>query len=72
MHKKSITIDGHRTSVALEADFWRELSAIARERQLSLNALIAEIDRGKGEPGNLSSALRLFVLRALRGRINRA
>jgi len=72
MHKKSITIDGHRTSVALEADFWRELSAIARERQLSLNALIAEIDRGKGGPGNLSSALRLFVLRALRGRINRA
>jgi predicted DNA-binding ribbon-helix-helix protein len=71
MHKRSITIDGHRTSVALESEFWRELSAIAEERQLSLTALIAEIDRTKAEPGNLSSALRLHVLQALRRKINR-
>jgi predicted DNA-binding ribbon-helix-helix protein len=71
MHKRSITIEGHRTSVALEDEFWRELSAIAEERRLSLSALIAEIDRDKAEPGNLSSALRLHVLEALRRKISR-
>jgi predicted DNA-binding ribbon-helix-helix protein len=71
MHKRSVTIDGHRTSVALEDEFWRELSDIAGERRLSLNALIADIDRAKGANGNLSSALRLYVLDALRHKINR-
>jgi predicted DNA-binding ribbon-helix-helix protein len=70
MHKRSITIDGHHTSVALEDEFWRELSAIAEERRLSLTALVAEIDRAKAEPGNLSSALRVHVLRTLRQKIN--
>jgi predicted DNA-binding ribbon-helix-helix protein len=72
MRKRSVTIGGHRTSVAMEDAFWRELSAIARDRQLSLNALVAEIDRGKGANGNLSSALRLYVLDALRRKISRA
>ena len=73
MHKRSVTIDGHRTSISLEDAFWTELSAIARARGLSLNALVAEIDRARGAPsqgvykgGNLSSALRLHVLDALK------
>ena len=67
MRKRSVTIDGHRTSVSLEDAFWAELSAIAEQRGLSLNALVAEIDHGR-IPGNLSSALRLFVLEELRKR----
>ena len=72
MHKRSVTIDGHRTSISLEDAFWTELSAIARARGLSLNALVAEIDRARGAPlgaakgANLSSALRLHVLDELK------
>ncbi|MDI1286279.1 MAG: ribbon-helix-helix domain-containing protein [Reyranella sp.] len=82
MHKRSVTIDGHRTSISLEDAFWTELSAIARQRGLSLNALVAEIDRARGtlqgvdKGGNLSSALRLHVLdelkKARRTNISRA
>jgi predicted DNA-binding ribbon-helix-helix protein len=68
MRKRSVTIDGHRTSVSLEDGFWAELAAIARARGLSLNALIAEIDHARPAPGNLSSTLRLYVLDELRKR----
>ncbi len=60
--KRSVTIAGHRTSVSLEAAFWAALAEIAARRGLSLNALVAEIDRGRN--GNLSSAIRVFVLEA--------
>jgi predicted DNA-binding ribbon-helix-helix protein len=76
MRKRSVTIDGHRTSISLEDAFWVELSAIARERGLSLNAVVAEIDRGRAGPegtsGNLSSALRLYVLDELKRRPDRS
>jgi predicted DNA-binding ribbon-helix-helix protein len=70
MRKRSVTIDGHRTSISLEDAFWAELSEIARARGLSLNALVAEIDHARGMPqgGNLSSALRLYVLEELKKR----
>jgi predicted DNA-binding ribbon-helix-helix protein len=72
MRKRSVTIDGHHTSVSLEDAFWTELLQLAEGRGLSLNALVAEIDRARAEtgprPGNLSSALRLHVLEALRQR----
>ncbi len=66
LRKRSVLVAGHKTSVSLEAAFWDELRAIAAARDLSLNALIAEIDRSRG--GNLSSAIRLYVLEWLRGR----
>lgn len=73
MQKRSVTIDGHRTSVSLEDAFWGELTAIARRRGLSLNALVAEIDHTRSAagpaPANLSSALRLYVLDELRRRM---
>jgi predicted DNA-binding ribbon-helix-helix protein len=73
VRKRSVTINGHRTSVSLEDAFWSELSSIADARGLSLNALVAEIDQARHAPGNLSSALRLYVLDELRRRtINRA
>lgn len=59
--KRSLTIAGHRTSLALEAAFWRRLEALAQERGQSLSALVCEIDAGRGE-ANLSSALRVFAL----------
>jgi predicted DNA-binding ribbon-helix-helix protein len=76
MRKRSITIDGHRTSITLEDAFWEELSALARERGLSISALVAEIDHARtdpgGSPGNLSSALRVHVLESLKRKISRA
>ena len=59
--KRSVDIAGHRTSVSLEAPFWDALAVIAARRGMPINRLIAEID--KDRQGNLSSALRVFVLR---------
>jgi predicted DNA-binding ribbon-helix-helix protein len=60
--KYSLTIAGHRTSVTLEPPFWRALGAMARERGLSVNALVAEIDAARQPPTGLASALRVAVL----------
>ena len=65
LKKHSVDIDGHRTSVSIEAPFWDALRALADKRQLSVNQLIAEIDKDRA--GNLSSAIRVYVLRALQG-----
>jgi predicted DNA-binding ribbon-helix-helix protein len=59
--KYSVAIDGHRTSVSLEPEFWQALKEIAAKRQKSLSDLVSEVDRTR--EGNLSSALRVFVLR---------
>ena len=61
--KRSITIAGHRTSVSLEAPFWDALRDLAARRGVSVQALVGEIDAGRGAQ-NLSSAIRVFVLRA--------
>jgi predicted DNA-binding ribbon-helix-helix protein len=59
--KRSIVIAGHKTSVSLEDAFWRGLKEIAVSRQATLSDLVASIDSGRPH-GNLSSAIRLFVL----------
>jgi predicted DNA-binding ribbon-helix-helix protein len=64
IRKRSILIAGHSTSVSLEDAFWAELKSIAAARGQSLNQLAEEIDRDRS--GNLSSALRVFVLSELR------
>jgi predicted DNA-binding ribbon-helix-helix protein len=63
--KRSIVIAGHKTSVSLEDEFWDSLKEIARERGMSLMELVAAID-GDRKHANLSSAIRLFVLRVYR------
>lgn len=63
--KHSLTLNGHRTSVSLEAAFWTAFRQIAEDRGLALNALAAEIDAGRGDVG-LASAIRVFVLEAVR------
>jgi predicted DNA-binding ribbon-helix-helix protein len=59
--KRSIIIANHKTSVSLEDKFWDSLKEIAIERDVTLGALVAAIDADR-EHGNLSSAIRLFVL----------
>jgi predicted DNA-binding ribbon-helix-helix protein len=59
--KRSIVIAGHKTSVSLEDAFWTCLKEIAGTRELTLSDLVASIDTDR-HAGNLSSAIRLFVL----------
>jgi predicted DNA-binding ribbon-helix-helix protein len=63
--KRSIVIDGHKTSVSLEDAFWDDLKEIANTQQATLSALVAKIDETR-KHGNLSSAIRLFVLEYFR------
>ena len=59
--KRSIVIAGHKTSVSLEDAFWKGLQDIAMARRTTLSDLVAAIDSARRH-GNLSSAIRLFVL----------
>lgn len=59
--KRSIVIAGHKTSVSLEDAFWKGLKEIADDRGVTLSDLVSNIDTGRVH-GNLSSAIRLFVL----------
>ena len=59
--KRSIVIAGHKTSVSLEDAFWKGLKEIAIGREVTLSDLVASIDTDRRH-GNLSSAIRLFVL----------
>ena len=59
--KRSIIIDGHKTSVSLEDAFWNDLKEIAHAQRETLPGLVAKIDVTRRQ-GNLSSAIRLFVL----------
>jgi predicted DNA-binding ribbon-helix-helix protein len=61
LRKHSVVLSGHRTSVSMEDAFWEALKTIAQTEKRSLNDLIAEVDRDR--ESNLSSALRVFVLR---------
>ena len=67
MEKHSLTIAGHRTSVSLEPVFWRAVSEIARQRGQTTAALITRIDAERD--GNLSSALRVFVIEYYRAEL---
>ena len=69
LRKRSVMIAGHATSLTLEEEFWQALRAVAAQRGLSLNALVASVDaaRATSPPaGNLSSALRVFILECYR------
>ena len=62
--KRSVVVAGHRTSVSLEFAFWDTLRELAAARGRTINQLVSEIDTGR--TGNLSSAIRVYVLNALR------
>jgi predicted DNA-binding ribbon-helix-helix protein len=59
--KRSIVLDGHKTSVSLEDAFWTDLKEIAQSEHVTLSKLVAAIDAMRKQ-NNLSSAIRLFVL----------
>ena len=62
LEKRSFTLAGHRTSVALESEFWQVLTSMAASRGRSLAALVAEVDTERGADRPLASALRIFAL----------
>nr|WP_181702637.1 ribbon-helix-helix domain-containing protein [Chthonobacter albigriseus] len=64
LEKRSISLSGHRTSVALEPEYWAVVERMAAERGQSVAALVAAVDRTRG-PRNLASAIRVAVLKAL-------
>lgn len=66
--KRSIVVRGHKTSISLEDAFWRELKEIALEQRKTVTALVSKIDSDR-KHGNLSSALRLFVLDKVRNSV---
>ncbi len=63
--KRSVRISGHETSVTLEEEFWDILRDIAQKEGLSLNKIIGHIDEKKSIDQNLSSAVRVYILRTL-------
>jgi predicted DNA-binding ribbon-helix-helix protein len=65
--RRSIMIDGQKTSVSLEDAFWSGLKKIAHAQEATLSELVAKIDQTR-EQGNLSSAIRLYVLEHFRSR----
>jgi predicted DNA-binding ribbon-helix-helix protein len=67
--KRSIVIAGHKTSVSLEDAFWKGLKEIANERDITLSELVAAIDSER-QHGNLSPAIRLFVLDFYRNQLS--
>ena len=64
--KHSLTLQGHRTRVTLEAEFWQAFRTIAEEKGIALNALAAEVDAGRAPETGLASAIRVYVLRHYR------
>ena len=60
--KRSVIINGHKTSISLEDAFWSEVKAIASEKQTTISEFLTNIDRDR-QASNLSSALRVLVLK---------
>ena len=61
--KRSVSLAGHRTSVSVEDEFWSELKRLAARDKLTVTDLLTRLDAER--PGNLSSAIRLYVLKSL-------
>lgn len=68
MKKRSIKIGAHSTSITLEDDFWNELLRIAHENNKSLNMIVTDIDAQRHQAQNLSSAIRVFILKDLKAK----
>ncbi|MDZ4380014.1 MAG: ribbon-helix-helix domain-containing protein [Parvibaculum sp.] len=66
--KRSVTIAGHRTSISLEPPFWDTLKELACTEKTSVNELVRRIDTARDGKGSLSSAIRVYVLEAMKNR----
>lgn len=69
--KRSVSLAGHRTSVALEPEFWAAVERLALERGQSLAGMVASVDRSRRDR-NLASALRVAVLMDLEAKLGRS
>lgn len=67
--KRSLTLNGHRTSVSLEDEFWLALRALADREGRAINSLATEIDAGRGVATGLATAIRLRILADLQARL---
>ena len=65
MHKISVSLSGHQTSISLETEFFDVLKQIAKERKVSIASIIREIDEQRLPETNLSSEIRVWVLKQL-------
>jgi len=70
LQPRSITVAGRRTTVRLEDTYWDELQRMASERRTSIAHIVSSIDAA--QPSNLSSAIRVFILRSVRATVDRA
>ena len=70
LQKRSVTIAGHRTSLSLEGAFWAALKAEAKSQGIPVKTLIETIDRERS--GNLSSAVRVYLLASAANRQEKA
>lgn len=70
--KHSLTLNGHRSSVSLEDEFWRAFREIAEAQGRPINALAAEIDARRDDGSGLATAIRLYVLADLQRRLKDA
>jgi len=64
LEKRSVSLSGHRTSIALEPEFWAALQTLAAGQGIGLITLIAQIDANRVPDRKLASALRVFVLKS--------
>ena len=64
--KRSVVIDGHKTSVSVEDIFWTSLKEVAQDQAMTLSKLIASIDAQRVAGANLSSAIRVYILERFR------
>jgi len=64
LQKRSFSLAGHRTSVALEPEFWSALVNMAGQRSVTVSALVAEVDAGREQAHPLASALRVLALQS--------
>lgn len=66
--KRSVSISGHRTSISLEQPFWEALKEVACSLDVSVNELVRRIDETRDTEGNLSGAVRVYVLTHFKSR----
>jgi len=65
MHKISVSLSGHQTSISLESEFFEVLKKIAHERNISIASIIKNIDEHRSPDTNLSSEIRIWILKQL-------
>ena len=65
MHKISVSLSGHQTSISLEQEFFDILQQIANDKKTSVAAIIKEIDEHRNPTSNLSSETRIWILKQI-------